>query len=160
MGVTKGHIEEFVKADVEMKTIRILDSGMLKESMSFAQIKYKEIIKEIWEDSYLYETLTKRFFFVIFQMKDAKDKDPILSKVMFWTMPAKDLKVAFKFWNDTKLKILDGDYNHFYKLSDKMICHVRPKGINSKDLMETPQGKMEKKKSYWLNAGYIKKQIE
>lgn len=160
MGVTKGHIEEFIKADVEMKTIRLLDSGMPKESMSFAQIKYKEIIKENWEDSYLYETLTKRFFFVIFQMKDAKDKDPKLSKIMFWTMPAKDLDIAHKFWNQTKANITKGDYEHFYKLSDKMICHVRPKGINSKDLMETHQGKMEKKKSYWLNASYIKEQID
>ena len=159
MGVKKGHIEEFVKADIEMKTIRLKINGTPKESMSFAQIKYKEIIKEDWESSYLFETLTKRFFFVVFQMKDDKDKDPILSKVMFWTMPVKDLKVAKIFWQHIVSKILDDDYEHFYKLSDRMICHIRPKGINSKDLMESPQGKLEKKKCYWLNAEYIKEQI-
>jgi DNA mismatch repair protein MutH len=159
MGVSKGHIEEFVKADVEMKTIRLNKNGMPKESMSFAQIKYKDIIDEQWDESYLFEILSKRFFFVVFQMNDSTDQDPILSKVMFWTMPMKDLEVASNFWKHTKAQILKGDYEHFYKLSDKMICHVRPKGLNSKDLMETPQGKFEKKKSYWLNASYIKEQI-
>jgi len=156
LGVTKNKIEEFEKADIEMKTIRLEAKGSLKESMSFAQIKFKEIIHEEWENSYWYSTLTKRFFFVVFQ----KDHDCyILKRVLFWTMPPGDLKIAKDFWLDTKAKIESDDYNHFIKISDNRICHVRPKGANSKDVMETPTGRLEKKKCYWLNSSYIRQVV-
>ncbi|MBJ2174390.1 DNA mismatch repair protein [Aureibaculum sp. A20] len=157
LGINKGKIEEFEKAEIELKTIKLQSSGTLKESMSFAQIKFKEIINEEWAESYWYSILTKRFFFVIFQ----KDKNNIarLKKVMFWTMPSKDLEIAEKFWNHTKSSIQNDDYENFWKLKDHKICHVRPKGANSKDLMETPLGKFKKKKCYWLNSRYILKQI-
>jgi DNA mismatch repair protein MutH len=155
MGVSRQHVEEFVKAGVEMKTIRLEKSGALKESMSFAQIKYKEIVNEEWEESYWHGVLTKRFFFVIFN-KDAAG-DLRLHRVKFWSMPWEDLKTAQRFWEDTKAKIIKGDYKHFLKISDDMICHVRPKGVDSNDRMETPQGDLQKKKCYWLNASYIKR---
>lgn len=79
--------------------------------MSFAQIKYMEIVDEEWENSYWFETLTKRFFFVVF--KKDKNKVARLSKVLFWTMPPKDLKVAKAFWLDTKNKIIKGRYENF-----------------------------------------------
>ena len=158
MGVSKKKIEEFEKADVVLKTIRLEKSGALKESMSFSQIQFKEIIKEDWEESYWYETLTKRFFFVIFQ-KDAKNQ-LYLKKVMFWTMPNHDIETAKRFWEDTKSKIAKNDFNNFIKISDNLICHVRPKGVNSKDLMETIYGNKEKKKSYWLNSSYIKSLLD
>ncbi len=157
MGVSKQHVEEFIKAGVEMKTIRLEKSGALKESMSFAQIKYKEIVNEEWEDSYWHEVLTKRFFFVIFKKDDAGELR--LHKVRFWSMPWEDLNVAQHFWEDTKAKVARGDYENFIKISDDKICHVRPKGVDSKDLMETPQGGLQKKKCFWLNASYIKKNI-
>ncbi|GGH00185.1 DNA mismatch repair protein MutH [Parapedobacter pyrenivorans] len=157
MGVSNKKIEEFEKGDVAMKTIRLERSGTLKESMSFAQIQYKEIIHETWEDSYWYNTLTKRFFFVVFK-RDATNTLRLQS-VKFWTMPPEDLEVARQFWEDTKAKIEADDYTHFIRISDDMICHVRPKGTDSHDLMETPTDRMEKKKCYWLNASYIRRVI-
>ncbi len=157
LGISKDKIEEFEKAEIELKTIKLEKTGSLKESMSFAQIKYKEIIDEVWEESYWYNKLTKRFFFVVFQ-KDDKNIAR-LKKVMFWTMPVKDLKIAEKFWKHTKSQIQKGEYETFWKLKDNKCCHVRPKGVNAQDLMETPQGTLEKKKSYWLNNKYILKQI-
>lgn len=157
LGVTKGKIEEFEKADVLMKTIRLEEAGTLKESMSFAQIQFKEILNESWKECYWHDTLTKRFFFVIFQ-KNAND-ELCLKKVMFWTMPQSDLQIARLFWLDTKRKIIKDDYDSFIKISDGRICHVRPKGADSRDLMETSGGRMERKKCYWLNASYIKNVI-
>lgn len=153
LGVKARKIAEFEKADVQMKTIKLEKSGALKESMSFKQIKYKEIIGEDWEGSYWYETLTKRFFFIVFQHTDV---GLTLKKVMFWAMPSSDIKIAEQFWLDTQEKIRNDDYKHFIKISDDMICHVRPKGKNSRDLMDAPNGRKEKKKSYWLNAAYIR----
>lgn len=157
LGVEKEKIEEFEKADIALKTVRFETTGVLKESMSFPQIKYREIVNEDWEESFWYETLTRRFFFVIFQ-KDNKG-ELRLKEVKFWTMPVSDLEIAREFWEDTKQKIIDDDYRHFIKISDNRICHVRPKGVDGRDLMLTPSGRKEKKKCYWLNASYIKKVV-
>ena len=142
-----------------IKTIRVNESGTPLESMSFAQIKYKEIVKEEWQDSYLYNTLTKEFLFVIFKLLNKEDRNPTLSKVIFWRMNSDDLDLASKFWELTKDSINRGDFKNFISMKNNFICHVRSKGLNSKDLMETPQGTMEPKKGYWLNASYIKTQI-
>ena len=147
-------IAEFVKGNVEIKTIRLEASGCLKESMSFKQIQFKEIIEETWEESYWYETLTKKFLFVIYQ-KNVSGIDYNFKAAFFWNMPNADLETCRLFWLDTQQKIKSGDYQHFIKSSDKRICHVRPKAKNSDDVMETPQGTFEKKKAYWLNRDYI-----
>ena len=149
--------KEFEKADVLMKTVVLENNGNLKESMSFQQIKYKEIIYEDWLESYWYATLTKRFFFIVFQ-KDVQGV-PRLRNVMFWTMPPADLAVAESFWLDTQEKVMIESFDSFIKISDGMICHVRPKARNASDLMETLSGRMEKKKAYWLNGSYIKEVV-
>lgn len=150
-------IEEFEKADIQLKTIRLEHSGTLRESMSFPQIKYQEIVHEDWEDSELYEQLTKKFFFVIFQK--GPDGEPSLKKVMFWNMPSNDLEIMHQIWSDTRQKILKGDFKNFIKISDDKVGHVRPKALNAADVMRTHLGTDEKKKSFWLNNAYIKKVI-
>jgi DNA mismatch repair protein MutH len=157
LGISKNKIEEFEKADIEMKTVRLEQNGGIKESMSFAQIQFKEIIDEEWEDSYWYNVLTKRFFFIVFQKDESEQLR--LKKVLFWTMPMTDLDVAKSFWLDTQEKIRNDDYDNFIRISDNRICHVRPKGADSRDKMETPSGRLEKKKCYWLNSSYIKNAI-
>lgn len=41
------------------------------------------------------------------------------------------------------------------KISDDRIMHVRPKGANAEDLMESVDGRDYGKKCYWLNRGYV-----
>jgi len=162
LGVKTPKISEFEKANLQQKSIRFEPNGTLRESMVFSQIDYKGIVKERkWEESVLYDTFTQRFLFVVFR-KDASgdDKKATLERVMFWTMPQKDLKIAAKFWRDTKKKIKADDFDHFWKISDHKICHVRPKAINNSDTMEAPSGRMVVNKGYWLNAEYILKIIQ
>jgi DNA mismatch repair protein MutH len=147
-------IEEFEKAEIELKTIRFEHNGSLKESMSFPQIKYKEIINEDWEESELFERLSRKFFLVVF--KKNKSGEPVLEKVKFWNMPWNDLEKMHDIWYDTKVKIDSGDFRNFIKLSKRLIGHIRPKARNAKDLMETGLGTLEKKKAFWLSASYIK----
>ena len=158
LGVKTSKIKEFEKANLQQKSIRLEPNGKLKESMVFGQIKYNEIIHEDeWEDSVWYNTLTQRFFFVVFRKDENNDpKSSVLEKVFFWAMPPSDLELARIFWEDTKNKIKRGDFNHFIKCGDGNICHVRPKAKNSKDLMDTAFGP-QKKKGYWLNREYILK---
>jgi DNA mismatch repair protein MutH len=151
-------IEEFEKADIQLKTIRLEFNGSIKEHMSFPQIKYKEIVEEDWEDSELFELLTNKFFFVVF--KKNKDSEFYLQKVKFWNMPWNDILEMSKVWEDTKEKIMANNFNDFIKISNGLIGHVRPKAANAKDLMETHLGAFEKKKSFWLHNSYIKKAIQ
>lgn len=157
LGVRTPKIKEFEKANLQQKSIRLEPNGLLKESMVFSQIKYKEIVEEEeWEDSVWYNTLTQRFLFIVFRKSPTKDnKNAVLEKVFFWTMPRKDLAVAKEFWKDTRDKIRSDIFDNFWKLSDHNICHVRPKARDNDDVMETPSGRMIPKKGYWLNAEYI-----
>jgi DNA mismatch repair protein MutH len=86
--------------------------------------------------------------------------DKVLEKVMFWNMNNQDLEKYKIVFDDTKNKIKKGIYDDFIKISDNKIGHIRPHAQNSKDMMETPQGTFETKKCFWLNAKYIKSQIE
>lgn len=160
LGVKKRNIAEFEKAGIVMKTIRRQFGGSIKESMSFEQIKFNEIVHEEWDTSVWHEILTKRFLFVILRETSKGSKKYQLERIMFWTMPVADLEVAKQFWLDTQGKITNGIYDDFIKIKDDRICHVRPKGTDSKDMMKTPQNTLEKKKCYWLNSSYIRKQID
>lgn len=150
---TGQEVEEFEKADIQMKTIMLNANGKLKESMSFPQIQYLEIVEEEWEDSVFHEEITKRFFFVVFQRN--LNGEAVLKKVMFWNMPYQDLEKMHELWIDTKNKILQGEFNNFIRISDKRIGHVRPKARDANDLMPTHLKTQEKKKSFWLNSEYI-----
>lgn len=153
LGFQRERAIQFEHSGIELKTICLEANGTPMESMSFRQIRYSEIVLEEWETSTWNQILTTRFFFVVFELDQRSEFR--LKKVMFWSMPAADLSTAKDFWMDTKRKIVRDDYSNFIKESDDRICHVRPKARDSKDLMETPTGRMEKKKCYWLNSKYI-----
>ncbi|WP_045518151.1 Sau3AI family type II restriction endonuclease [Clostridium sporogenes] len=163
------NFEEFKKANIEIKTILLKPNGMPKESMSFEQIDYCEIVNEEWETSTIRNKFeNKKHLWIIFKSKLNFEKqselslgDILLNKVMFWNMPISDLNNSmYNVWVDTTNKIKHGSYNNFMKISDGEIAHIRPKGRNSNDLAVTPQGTEERKKCFWLNAKYIKEQIE
>jgi DNA mismatch repair protein MutH len=162
LGVKTPKIREFENANLQQKTIRLEPNGTLKESMSFSQINYKGIVcEQEWEDSVWYETITQRFLFIVFRKSaDGDDKKAVFEKIFFWTMPRKDIEIAQEFWKDIKTKIQEDDYSNFWKLADHKIFHVRPKARDSSDKVETPSGRLEKKKAYWLNADYILSIVE
>lgn len=162
LGVKAKRIAEFEKADVQIKTIRLEPNGNLKESMSFPNIDYKGIVKEDeWESSALYEMFTKRFLFVIFRKSALKnDKNVVLERIAFWTMPVKDLQYAKILWTDTARKVTLGNYEHFMKTSDNPVCHIRPKAQNAADTTEGAQGYQVKKMCYWLNRTYVLKLLK
>lgn len=169
LGGTSIQLEEFQKANITLKTIVLQKNGKPKESMSFKQIQYKEIVNEDWEDFEINKIHQDgRFLWVVMKalkpykkQSDLMLEDIVIEKVMFWSMPYSDLQIEYrKLWEDTKAKIQKGDYTHFLGSKDNRIGHIRPKGRNSKDLMETLQGTREKKKCFWINASYIAEQIK
>ena len=158
--VVNEKIEEFEKANIKIKAIRLRPDGMPKECMSFPSFKYTELVKENWLDSKLYETFsTTKYLFMIYQYID--DDTLIFKKAMFWNIPEKDLNTEVKkVWKTTIERIKNNEYDNLPKISENPILHVRPHARNAQDTYPTLDGKHSIKKCFWLNASYIKKQIE
>lgn len=160
LNVVNEKIEEFEKANIKIKAIRLRPDGMPKESMSFPAFKYTEIVNEEWLDSELYETFsTTKYLFMIYQYID--DNTLLFKKAMFWNVPEKDLNSEIKkVWETTVKRIKNNEYNNLPRISESPVLHVRPHAQNANDTYPTLDGKQAIKKCFWLNASYIKKQIE
>ncbi len=154
------HSEEFRKAGMMMKTIRVQANGRINEAMSFENINYQEIYdNDVWHESRLYEIFTSRFLFVTFKEQTKNAGDYILDKVFFWTMPPEDLRFAEFYWNNIRTNVLNNAIEsvNFWSAGLRQNFHVRPKGRNSDDLADNPNGGKCKKYCYWFNNDYISK---
>jgi DNA mismatch repair protein MutH len=163
----KGNInesDEFQKASIISKTIRIETSGKIKESMSFPAIDFERLIEDEWEDSEFYSQIgLSRFMFTIFVSDGEQYR---LKETIFWNMPEDDLEQAKEVWELTKDMVknnrLDIGGKHgfsvtnFPKSSDNNVSHVRP---HDKDMkmgrIELWGGKKIAKYGFWLNCKYI-----
>ncbi len=155
--------EEFIKAGLTMKTIRIQASGVIKEAMSFENIDYIEVAEcEEWIESRLYELYSSRFLMVTFKEQTSGQEDYVLDDVFFWTMPQKDLKWAEVYWKHIWDNILHGHISeeYWWKGADKKKFHVRPKAQKAKNLAPTPDGKWAKKFCYWFNNDYVREIVD
>lgn len=104
--------EEFIKAGLTMKTIRVQHNGNIKEAMSFENIDYMEVAEcDNWYESRLYELFSSRFMFVIFKEQTANKKDYILDNVFFWTMPQEDLECAEIYWAHIRKNVLNDHFS-------------------------------------------------
>lgn len=155
--------EEFLKAGLTMKTIRVQASGIIKEAMSFENIDYLEVAEcDEWTDSRLYELYSSRFMFVVFREQTAGKEDYLLDDVFFWTMPQKDLDWAEVYWGHIRTNVLSGHISeeYWWKGADRKKFHVRPKALRASDLAPTPDGKGAKKFCYWFNNEYVREIVE
>ena len=155
--------EEFLKAGLTMKTIRVQANGIIKEAMSFENIDYIEVAEcDEWIDSRLYELFSSRFMFVVFKEQNIGQEDYVLDDVFFWTMPQQDLKCAEDYWNHIKNNILADHISeeYWWKGTDKKKFHVRPKAQKATDLAPTPNGGEAKKFCYWFNNDYVREIVD
>jgi DNA mismatch repair protein MutH len=172
-GKKLSNAEEFIKGSVRFKTI-VLDQKLnLKESMSFDNFKFEEIILENWDDSTLREYfLTTKFAFSVFK---GPKSNPMFLGVRFWNMQEDIIDTELKqVWEKTVQVIKEGrvykmnnsNVSNFPKIKDSHVCHVRPKGRNAQDVYNLPivdknTGKTTyTKMCFWLNASYIKKIVK
>ena len=162
------YTDEFQKACIVPKTIRVQRNGNIKENMSFPTFDFIKLSKENeWEDSELYNYLAPtKFLFVIFQEND--DGELIFDRVRFWNMPVDDLEEVHRVWQRTVDTIRNGVKliptsrgisNDLPKQSESPIAHVRPHGKDGSDKLPLPDGRMMTKQCFWLNNTYIEMQI-
>ncbi|ELY2011310.1 DNA mismatch repair protein [Flavobacterium psychrophilum] len=170
-------IEEFEKAEIIVKTVRLKENDLPKEDISFPNFKYEEIVNQEWEDSDFKDILEHKFLFVFFQFENEK---LILRKVKFWNMPYLDLIEVEKVWTKTKQIVAKGEivkeiktnkkgkeirFTNFPSKKFSSISHVRPHATNALDTFELPKkDKLTKQKEYtkhcfWLNNTYVKNEI-
>ena len=155
--------EEFLKAGLTMKTIRVQANGIIKEAMSFENIDYIEVAEcEDWIESRLYELYSSRFMFVVFREQTVGKEDYVLDDVFFWTMPQKDLEWAEVYWKHIRDNVLAGHISeeYWWKGADRKKFHVRPKAQKAIDLAPTLDGKGAKKFCYWFNNEYVREIVD
>lgn len=158
------NVDEFKKAGIMPKTIRVEGNGIINESMSFPTFKFKEIINETWEESNIYNLMVnQQFLFIIFQ-KNSVTNEYKLSNIKFWRMPEEDVNQCRIVWELTKKTIIDGVVlsitkngisNNLPKQKDNKVMHVRPHAQNGNDTYELPDGRKMTKQCFWLNRSYI-----
>lgn len=162
------YTEEFRKAGIIPKTIRVQYDGSIRESMSFPTFDFIELSKEdAWEESDLYNYLAPtKFMFVIFQQR--ADDQYAFDRVMFWNIPNDDLEQVRLVWERTVQIIREGVQlipttrgisNNLPKKTENPVAHVRPHGIDASDKLPLPDGRMMTKQCFWLNNTYIAEQI-
>ena len=183
LGIKSNRAEEFAKANIVVKAIRIEENGKIKENMSFPVFKYKEIINESWDSSklrrYFEET---KFLFVIFKKENSAY---VLKGSHFWNMPILDLDGEVKKgWQEVVDTIRRGVHleitskgvkNNLLKKTDNKIIHVRPHAQKSyhrfldgtvvgngkmSDANQLPDGRYMTNYCFWINNDYIKEQIK
>lgn len=174
LGIELGKkIEEFEKADIIVKTVRLKENNLPKEDISFPTFKYKELIETDWEDSDFKNILESKFFFVFYQFEGG---NLILRKVKFWNMPYSDILEAKEVW-DKMVNLVEKGLivkeitgkgirkNHFPKKTENRISHVRPHARNAADTYELPVADKLTgftdftKHCFWLNASYVRSEI-
>lgn len=183
LGLNGEKAEEFVKANVNVRTVRIEESGCVKESLSLDTFSFAELAQEEWDEASLHNYFEEtRFFFVAFQKEAGVAR---LRGARFWSMPASDIDGPLKScWERARQLARDGveliaSYNkageieisnNLPKATENSVAHVRPHasrrayklldgtviGNIERDGDLLPDGQWMTKQSFWLNASYVR----
>lgn len=173
-GTKLNDIEEFSKANIQFKTIRLEPNNKPKESMSFKNINFNQWFTESWEESEIRETfMSTKFLFVIFKYKETEkqntERELYFEGIKLWNMPIKTIDTEIKeVWEETNRLIGEEvriehkkrgniliETNNFPKKDFNGVAHIRPKGRNGKDKVILPNGQFVTKQCFWLNNNYI-----
>lgn len=173
-GTKLNEIEEFSKANIQLKTVRLEPNGIPKEHMSFKNINFLQWKNESWEDSWLKNFFEEtKLLFVVFQYKETekqnKDRKLYFKGITLWNMPMKEIDSRLKdFWIHVKDLINSGIElipieqknrtivkNNLPKPGYNGLCHIRPKARDGKDKTSLPDGRLITKQAFWLDNSYI-----
>ncbi len=181
-------VEEFEKANIRTKTIRVSNDGKIQEDISFPAFKFDKLILESWEDSELSEMLeTTKFLFITYRIntktvaefkrlgEEEKNKFLTLDKIYLWNAPIDDIEILAKeTWEETiriikewviitREELKNWKYklqNNLPSLSETQMIHVRPHGKNRDDTDILPDWRELTKQCFWFNKNYIARQLK
>lgn len=169
-GTKLDQIEEFAKANIQFKTIRLEPDGRPKEHMSFENVDFDRWISDSFENSQFYERFEQtKFLFIVFKYDEKQSENPMrlpyLKNVVLWNMPEKVIQNELKAMWIQGRNVLDngveltpikrGVSNNLPKAADNPVTHIRPKAQNAADKVRLPDGQFITKQAYWLDRNYI-----
>lgn len=169
-GTKLNNIEEFAKANIQFKTVRLEPSGIPKEHMSFENINFNYLLESNWEDSQFYKKFEKtKFLFVIFEYRETKkenvNREAVFKNIKLWNMPENTINAELKeLWTEVRSVLNSGIelrtrgnrvYNNLPKPGFNGVAHIRPKAKDGSDKVKLPDGQSITKQSYWLDREYI-----
>lgn len=173
-GTKLDKIDEFSKANIEFKTIRLEPDGLPMQSMSFEQVDFNGWLNEDWEDSILYKRFSEtKFLFAIFEynepFKKSVERNLYFKGIKLWNMPMSTIESEIKgLWTEVRKIVTQGvaltnqkrgaaivQTNNLPKIGFNGVAHIRPKARDGKDKIELPDGQLITKQCYWLNREYI-----
>ncbi|EJT6495658.1 Sau3AI family type II restriction endonuclease [Clostridium perfringens] len=186
LGIKSNKAEEFEKANITVKALRIDYKDKIVESSPLPTFKFKELVEETWEESKLFNYLDQqKFLFVVYK----KDGDKyVLKGAQLWNIPYADLNTTVREgWENIRNVIIDGVKftpktdkngkviikNTLPKKSANKIIHIRSHskksayrfedgteiGNVSRDANELPDGRYMTNQSFWLNNTYVLSQL-
>lgn len=155
--------EEFKKAGIKIKTIRIeADGKKIEQHMSFPAFKFLDLVSEEWEDSSTKEyMIDTKYMFAIFKKDKYYNQDKnnnehteehlYFNNIVFWQLPEKDEDEVKKIWTRARKIITYGAglrkvkwgntiriENDLPKSSESMIAHIRPHTTKSGYTADSP----------------------
>ena len=168
-------VEEFAKANIQLKTIRLEENGTIEQNMSFPAFSFIDVANQEWEDSEFREMMTnQKFLFAIFENING---EYVFKKIKFWSIPDSILdNDGQKVFNELKDVLLSGNIvrgfqtqkdgkvirlNNFPKSASNPYIHIRPHGQDGGDTNPLPvpdklTGLTEyTKQCFWLKKSYI-----
>lgn len=167
-------IEEFKKANIELKTIRIATNGTLKEAISFPVFHYTQIVNEDWEESDFKDIIEQKFLFVFYKYQE--DGSLIFERFRLWNMPYEDRRSVQQVWENTKQIVAEGRIvssinpngtrnTNFPKSKENRVAHVRPHARKAADTHPLPcpdkvsGATVYTKHCFWFNKSYIRDNV-
>lgn len=189
LGVKTKNAEEFEKANIRVKAIRVEETNKIREHLTIQRFKVLDLVQQDWENSDIYNYLNEtKFLFVIYK-KSVVTGCYHLKGAKFWNMPAtildgdslkKDwIRVKKIFEEGVKFTVRKGKKvtigNNLPKPAETNFMHVRPKarlaahlingvfygnGSLEKDSDLLPSGDRMTNQCYWLNKDFILEQIQ
>jgi DNA mismatch repair protein MutH len=174
-GTRLDNVEEFAKANIEFKTIRLEPNGKPEQSMSFENIDFYQWTNEDWDESYIRQRFQEtKFLFVVFEYRQTEKENPkrdlFLKGIKLWNMPYQTVETEIRqLWEEINRKVRDGIKIEYKQRGKKIVetndlpkkknfngvTHVRPKGNDGTDKVTLPNGQIITKQCYWLNNTYI-----
>lgn len=173
-GTHLNKIEEFSKANIQFKTIRLEPNGVPKEHMSFENIDLQEWLNNDWKDNIMYKCFEKtKFLFVVFEYKDEYEKGKkrtlYFKGIKLWNMPLKTIETDVKsVWEEVTKVLTEGvklelvkwgkgvkQKNNFPGSTYNQTVHIRSKGRDGQDKVSLPDRQMITKQCYWLDRRYV-----
>ena len=146
------HIDEFSKSGLTVKTIRVNESNLPKEEVSFRTQNYEITEDSKWEDSDLFYEMSRKFLWVIYKEKNNTFK---LENVFFWKMPDNDLEFISEKWHRFKKMQLEKNYKPSYFQDEDSFYFLKIKD-NVGGMNRTFDNQQVTNLSHWIRKSYVK----